>query len=208
MAGTRRASVRQQRCLSWAVLAINPDAPRPVMTRSAPSVTRGLAHLATVAHGVDLPPDSRASMCDDDTFVGRNDELEQLRAGFSRRHRLTTLVGPPGAGKTRLSREFVSELDLPVFVVPLVHVSDPAQLLTHIGQALGLEPPVHLAPIAAALDEVGDCLVVLDNLEQLLPDAASTLHALIEATGNARLFCTSRTRLRLREEHCFELLGL
>src|SRR5690606_17590730 len=59
-----------------------------------------------------------------------------------------------------------------------------------------------------ALDEVGDCLVVLDNLEQLLPDAASTLHALIEATGNARLLCTSRTRLRLREEHCFELLGL
>src|SRR5438105_1106547 len=41
-------------------------------------------------------------------FVGRADDLEELRALFARGVRLATLVGPPGIGKTRLAREFLA----------------------------------------------------------------------------------------------------
>jgi predicted ATPase len=125
-------------------------------------------------------------------LVGREHELaevsELLRAGT-----LVTLTGPGGSGKTRLALQAAAELadEFPdgVWFVSLAAVGDPALVESTVAQVLG------------APDDLNDfvrekkLLLVLDNLEQLLPEAAPVVAAL-----EARVLATSRERLNVSRE--------
>jgi predicted ATPase/DNA-binding CsgD family transcriptional regulator/DNA-binding XRE family transcriptional regulator len=145
-------------------------------------------------------------------LIGRATELAQLAAlRDDPSCRLVTLVGPGGIGKTRLAMQAAVELRASfgagAMVVPLEHVSDPAQLPAMLLMALGVspgeDPPARLRSTVRERDQ----LVVLDNFEQLLP-AAGLIVELLAAAPQLRLLVTSREPLRVADEMVVEVSGL
>jgi predicted ATPase/class 3 adenylate cyclase len=130
-------------------------------------------------------------------LVGRARELNELLE-LVRRDRVVTLVGPGGSGKTRLALQAAAEAvdDFPdgVFWVPLAALTDAAVVESMIAQTLGAHDGV-----AAHIDEKR-MLLLLDNLEQLLPDAAPQVSTLVESCPNLRLLSTTRAPLRVAGE--------
>ena len=107
------------------------------------------------------------------SFVGRDDEVAEVAALLSG-HRLVTVTGPGGMGKTRLAGE-VARLVAGRFadgawLVELAAVPDPGQVAEVIAARLGL-PAAPGLPVAAVLGRQ-QLLLVLDNCEHMLAAVA------------------------------------
>ena len=139
-------------------------------------------------------------------LVGRRLEVAAITALIRREDvRLVTLTGPGGAGKTRLSIAAAAELapelrDGAVFV-DLAAVNDPALLGSALAQALEVSETGEAAEdvLAAGLRD-RSMLLLLDNLEQLVPDVELVSRLLAKAP-RLLVLATSRTPLRLAAEH-------
>jgi predicted ATPase/transcriptional regulator with XRE-family HTH domain len=139
-------------------------------------------------------------------LIGRGHELARLEARLLRSDvRLLTLIGPPGAGKTRLGIQLAASVgnafaDGVVFV-PLAPVREADQVLAAIGRALGVQQGGHEL-FARLQRSVRDCqlLLVLDNFEHVLA-AAPLIGELLNAASRLKLLATSRTPLRVYGEH-------
>ena len=120
---------------------------------------------------------------------------------------MVTIVGPGGAGKTRfsieLARLLAEEADGGTVFVPLAPVRDAALVVPLIAGRLGASGD-NAAAIAARVGEK-QTHVVLDNLEQLLPDAGRSLAELLAAAPALRIVATSREPLRIAGESEFDL---
>lgn len=125
--------------------------------------------------------------------------------------RLITLRGAGGTGKTRLAVESASRLAEvfrgTVWFVSLSDITDPRLLLDQVLEATGVprspgEPP--LQRISAALAGC-PALLVLDNLEHLLPEAALAVRNLLEVVPTLICLATSRQTLNLAGEQVFPL---
>jgi predicted ATPase/class 3 adenylate cyclase len=128
-------------------------------------------------------------------FVGRERELAELLALLDL-HRIVTLTGPGGSGKTRLAlqaaAESVERYGDGVWFVSLAAVRDPQLIEPTIARVVGSPDDLHEFLTGKRT------LLVLDNLEQLLPDAAD-----IVARLEARILATSRSRLNIAAEQEF-----
>src|SRR5262249_19291867 len=111
-------------------------------------------------------------------------------------HRIVTLTGPGGSGKTRLAlqvaAESVERYGDGVWFVSLAAVRDPQLIEPTIARVVGGPDDLHEFLAGKRM------LLVLDNLEQLLPDAAT-----IVARVDARILATSRSRLNMAAEQEF-----
>ena len=141
-------------------------------------------------------------------FLGRERELvEGASLWVDREPRLLTIVGPGGTGKTRfsieLARFLAEEADAGTVFVPLAPVRDAGLIVPMIAGHLGAsgETP---AAIATRIGEKR-AHVVLDNLEQLLPDAANVIANLLAAAPSLRIVATSREPLRIAGEAQLDL---
>ena len=141
-------------------------------------------------------------------FLGREREiLEAAEIWLDRQPRVLTIVGPGGTGKTRLSIElarFLAEESTGGTVfVPLAPVRDAALVVPLIAEHLGASGDT--APAIGA--RVGDkeTLILLDNLEQLLPGVAQPLADLLAEVPALRILATSREPLRIGGEIEFDL---
>ncbi|WP_394617931.1 ATP-binding protein [Lentzea sp. JNUCC 0626] len=134
-------------------------------------------------------------------LVGRERELTTVRR-LLRKHRLVTLTGPGGAGKSRLA----AELRLGDAVVELEPVHRPDLLWHVIAFALNVwEEPgssVHKAVMRALADHR---VLVLDNCEHLIDEAAAAVAELLAGCPRLRVLVTSREPLDLAGEMCVEL---
>jgi predicted ATPase/DNA-binding SARP family transcriptional activator len=156
------------------------------------------------------------------SFVGRDTELAQV-AELLRVHRLVTLTGPGGAGKTRLAVEAArAELGATqdgVWLVELAQVTDPAEVASAVLGALGLREQALLharrtaSSLAVAADEQADALgrllpalaarralLVLDNCEHLVGAAADLADRILAACPRMRILATSREPLAITGE--------
>jgi predicted ATPase/DNA-binding SARP family transcriptional activator len=121
--------------------------------------------------------------------------------------RLATVLGPGGAGKTRLAIE-IANTPPPVFLgavvrVPLVGVDDSDRVLTAIGTALRMQASqLEVADIVAALGD-RPALLVFDNAEHLLPGIARLISVLLAECAQLSILVTSRVALRMKAEHRF-----
>jgi len=141
-------------------------------------------------------------------FLGRDRELvdvvERLRNGV----RLLTLTGPGGTGKTRLAlqaaAEAADEFAEGVWWVPLAALRDPGMVLEHTAQTLDIveQPDRPLDEVLAELLKGKRMLLLLDNAEHLLPEAADAIATLRDLDG-PKVVVTSRERLQLAGEHVY-----
>jgi predicted ATPase len=136
-------------------------------------------------------------------FLGRERELDEVGALLrAHRHRLVTLTGPGGSGKTRLALHVAADAleAFPdgVFWVPLQAIRDPALVERAIGAAIGANDGL--------IEHISNkrLLVVLDNFEQVI-EAAPTLAAVLAATPNAKLLVTSREPLQVASERRYPI---
>jgi diguanylate cyclase (GGDEF)-like protein len=141
-------------------------------------------------------------------LLGREGELAAVAALLAQ-HRLVTLCGPGGIGKTRLALELASTTRSAAGAafVPLAGTGDPAGVPAAIAAALGLADGGDPATRCREYLRERELLLVLDNLEHLL-SCAPLLTTLLESAAGVRILVTSRQRLGLRGEAVFEVGGL
>jgi predicted ATPase/DNA-binding SARP family transcriptional activator/Tfp pilus assembly protein PilF len=148
-------------------------------------------------------------------FFGREDEIEKLLAwlggvdGPAPDRRLVTLIGPGGAGKTRLAletmRRFCADKARRAYFIPLADLSEPGRLLDTIAAALRLPPSTVATPLERIVAGLvgGPALLVLDNMEHLVETGAEVAEALLTALPQLTLLVTSRQHLDMPAERVF-----
>jgi predicted ATPase/class 3 adenylate cyclase len=141
------------------------------------------------------------------SFIGRDGEIgrstELLRA-----HRLLTLTGPGGVGKTRLALQVAASAssDFPegVYFVPLAPIVDPSLVPSAIIHAVGIPVSSKRPPLDLLVDHLRNktSLLVLDNFEHLL-EAATTVGGVLRGCPGTKVLATSRASLALSGEQEF-----
>ncbi|GIG64916.1 putative ATPase/DNA-binding SARP family transcriptional activator [Phytomonospora endophytica] len=147
------------------------------------------------------------------SFVGRDTEVAELRELLLDR-RLVTLLGPGGAGKTRLAvetgRQTAADRPDGVWIAELAPLSDPAELPRTVARAIGVrdplgvplpshDPPERLDRIVAAIGE-RRMLLILDNGEHLLDAVAALTGRLLSDCPELTILLTSREPLGIPGE--------
>lgn len=190
------------------------DHPEKVFQVVADGLQDVFPPLATVAHAATNLPEPRTS------FVGREaDVADVVRLLGS--HRLVTLVGVGGAGKTRLAIEVAHRsLDrFPggVYFGDLSVLTDGAAVARAVAEALGMPPtggPSGTAASRSIEDEVAAflrdrrALLVLDNCEHLLDDCADLVDGLLVTAPHLAVLATSREALAVEGEQSWQVRSL
>ncbi len=141
-------------------------------------------------------------------LVGREAEIELLREALGT-SRIVTLTGPGGSGKTRLAlgvaRTTVDRFPHGSWFVDLAALREPTLLEAAIAATIGVRETTDQTVAEALGSRLRDqtALFVLDNLEQLLPDAADRVAGLVRAAPEIRILVTSRELLRISGERGF-----
>lgn len=148
-----------------------------------------------------------------EALIGRERELAQLQALIAG-HRLVTVTGPGGVGKSRLVIDaawfFVDRFAEGVWLVELASLADPALVPSAITTALGIAVAPSEAPLTALTRQIGDgrLLLVLDNCEHVVDAVASVLEALLSAAPNAHALVSSQELIGIGGEHVLRLPSL
>src|SRR5262245_5970323 len=139
------------------------------------------------------------------SFIGRESEVEEVQAAL-RTHRLVTLTGVGGVGKTRLATEVAGQLADEfadgVWVFELAAVTDPAAVPDAVAAVLGItqQPGKSVAESVASALEGRVRLLVFDNCEHVLGAAADLIDAILTQSATVRVLATSREGLGLAQE--------
>ena len=151
------------------------------------------------------------------SFVGREDEMSRI-GKMLEESRLVTLVGPGGAGKTRLAVEAAAVLvdDVPdgIWLVELAMVTDAGDVPQTVLGSLGLreshllDQPTQLTPrdaMSRMFEALADrrLVVILDNCEHLIDATAELADQLLAYCRDLRIVTTSREPLGIFGESLF-----
>jgi predicted ATPase/DNA-binding winged helix-turn-helix (wHTH) protein len=147
------------------------------------------------------------------SLIGREADLAEIKARLSS-HRLVTLTGSGGVGKTRLSieagRSLLDHYPDGVWLAELAPLKD-AQLVTSIvGDVLG----VSLSASAGALDTLVSALrtkhllLIIDNCEHVIGEAARVAEALMRGCPRLSILASSRERLAIAGESIIRVPSL
>ncbi len=163
---------------------------------------RGYRFVASVDTSPDgAPALTQPGLCGRDTDIART--LEALATAP-----VVTLVGPGGVGKTTLAMEVAARSPGEVVVLRLAPLVDPAAVVHALRSATGLvdagPAEADLVAGVAALD----ALVVIDNCEHLVAEAARIVDAVAAHNGPVRMLATSRERLGVPGEQVLPIAPL
>ncbi|MCX4991338.1 MULTISPECIES: BTAD domain-containing putative transcriptional regulator [unclassified Streptomyces] len=187
-----------------------PDAPGPTAGEAAHAP--GPAFTSRISPASPPPGNLRARLT---SFVGRESDIDAIRGDLAGA-RLVTLLGPGGAGKTRLSQE-VAEALAPtlrdgVWLAELAPVDDPKAVPEAVLTAVGARETVlrgagaeemravaerHDDPLTRLAEHCAKrrMLIVLDNCEHVVDAAARLAEALLERCPGLTVLATSREPL-------------
>jgi len=148
------------------------------------------------------------------SFVGRDTELERVDDLIAK-GRLTTLVGPGGAGKTRLANEvaarWVGRVESGVWFVELAPVTDPDGVAQAVLDSMGVRTTRVLERLLDRQDTDtarrlfttladAEALLVIDNCEHLIGPTAELIDDLLARCPRIRVLTTSREPLNIAGE--------
>jgi predicted ATPase/DNA-binding CsgD family transcriptional regulator len=147
------------------------------------------------------------------SFVGRDGPVREV-AGLLATHRLVTVTGPGGSGKTRLAgqvaRLVAGRFADGAWLVELAPVADAAQVPSAVAAALGIreEPGMAAAEVLARVLARQQVLLVLDNCEHVITVVAELCAGLLLAADDLRILATSREPLQVPGESRYRLAPL
>jgi predicted ATPase/class 3 adenylate cyclase/DNA-binding CsgD family transcriptional regulator len=147
------------------------------------------------------------------SFVGRDDEIAAVHSAL-REHRLVTLTGTGGCGKTRLALQAAAEeLDARadgVWFVELAAVAHGGDVAQSVASVLALREEFGRSLVDTLIEQLRerDTLLVIDNCEQVLDSAARLVEALLQGCPRLRVLATSREPLGLAGEVAWRVPSL
>jgi len=147
------------------------------------------------------------------SFIGRECELDEVQAAV-KAHRLVTLTGVGGVGKTRLALEvaarLVDEFLDGVWFFELAAVTDPAAVPDAVAAVLGItqQPGKTVTESVAAALEGRVRLLVFDNCEHVVDSVADLVEAILAASATVTILATSREGVGVSEEQLWRVPSL
>ncbi len=191
--GYRRTPQRETLALLAGALALSDEqrqefevaAARPPLPRPGTSVTVG-PWLDDGSAGRPLALTS---------FVGRETELAEI-AELVHTHRLVTITGAGGVGKTQIALRVAKELDdandAPLRFVGFAPIRDPSLVVSAIASALGIQGAPDRPLLATVLGYLKNraVLLILDNCEHVIAEAANVADALLSGCQQVRVLAT------------------
>jgi predicted ATPase/class 3 adenylate cyclase len=185
------------------------DVPNPitVFQVNAPGLPQGFPPLRT------LDPSPGNLRPQTTSFIGRESEVAELRAAV-KAHRLVTLTGVGGVGKTRLATEVGARLadEFPdgVWFFELAAVTDPAAVPDAVAAVLGItqQPGKTVTESVASALEGRWRLLVFDNCEHVVDSVADLVEAILAASATVTILATSREGLGVSEEQLWRVPSL
>lgn len=190
------------------------DVPQPehIYQVSAHGLPKEFPPLLSVIHKPGQLPQSGT------TFIGRQEEIFEL-SQLVHEHRLVTLCGPGGIGKTRLAlvvADTLAEIFRDgAYFVQLLAVDSPTGIVPSIAEVLGITFLEGRTPQAQLVEylQSRQVLLVLDNMEQLLvagkvEETLKLVESMLNSAPELNLILTSRELLRLPDEFPFIVRGL
>ena len=146
-------------------------------------------------------------------FIGRESEIGEVRRVLAR-HRMVTLTGVGGIGKSRLAMELGRALAADyadgVWMAELGAVEDEPQLASSVATVFGLkeQPRRELIDVLCDFFETKHLLLILDNCEHLTEGCAELVEAVLGRSADVQVLATSRERLRVQGEYAWTVPGL
>ena len=147
------------------------------------------------------------------SFIGRESEVAELQA-VVKAHRLLTLTGVGGVGKTRLALEVAARLadEFPdgAWFFDLAAVTDPAAVPDAVAAVLGItqQPGKTVTESVASALEARVRLLVFDNCEHVVDSVADLVEAILAASATVTILATSREGLGVSEEQLWRVPSL
>jgi predicted ATPase len=147
------------------------------------------------------------------SFIGRESEVAEVQAVI-KAHRLMTLTGVGGVGKTRLALEVAARLadEFPdgVWFFDLAAVADPAAVPDAVATVLGIiqQPGQSVANSVAAALEGRVRLLVFDNCEHVVDSVADLVEAILAASATVTILATSREGVGVSDEQLWRVPSL
>ncbi|MDT7719365.1 MAG: hypothetical protein QOE94_376 [Mycobacterium sp.] len=147
------------------------------------------------------------------SFIGRESEVAELHAAV-KAHRLVTLTGVGGVGKTRLALEvagrLVDEFPDGVWFFELAAVTDPAAVPDAVAAVLGItqQPGRSVTESVASALEGRSRLLVFDNCEHVVDSVVDLVEAILAASATVTILATSREGLGVSEEQLWRVPSL
>lgn len=153
-----------------------------------------------------------------DPLIGRDDDLAFLKRLIDE-HRVVTVQGPGGVGKTSVASavgDTLADRGTTVHYVPLAAVRDAADLIGVVASTLGVgESDVRTSAVPRLVGDLSqrlgdalrgsDTLLILDNCEQVIDAAAVLVGELIATLPGLRVLVTSRSPLLIAAEQVYQL---
>lgn len=147
------------------------------------------------------------------SFIGREKEVGEIKSLLGKT-RLLTLTGAGGAGKTRLGLQVAADLleseENGVFLAEFAPLSDPTLVGQTVAQALDVREEAN-RPITQTLTDFlkpKKLLLLFDNCEHVLNDAARLADALLRACPGVRILASSREGLNILGEMTYRVPSL
>lgn len=147
------------------------------------------------------------------SFVGRDSEVAEIVA-LLEKHRLLTLIGSGGIGKSRISLQVAADLleahPDGTWFVELAPLSDPTLVPITIANAAQLKLPADRDPLDALVIQLKTkhSLLVLDNCEHLVAAAAAAASAILRECANVTILASSRQGLAVTGEATYRVPSL
>ncbi len=167
--------------------------------------SRELAPSPAPTLTIERPPTTPAIPVVPTVFIGRELLLSELTNLLEQPgHRLLTLVGTGGVGKTRIALEIAldQKTRFSVGFVNLVPISTPSAIPNAIAQAIGLNFKGQDSALRQVINHIAEkkMLLVIDNFEHVI-EGAQYLSELVQNCPNLIILTTSREPLDLPGEH-------
>jgi predicted ATPase len=147
------------------------------------------------------------------TFIGREQEISEVKQELEK-HRLVTLTGSGGTGKTRLSLQVAVDLldhfQHGIWFIELAPLTDPNLIPQTILSAMGIQEQPGRIPLDALKEYLQEkqALILLDNCEHLVSASARVADILLGAAPTLKILASSREALGVKGEMSYPVPSL
>jgi predicted ATPase/DNA-binding CsgD family transcriptional regulator len=148
------------------------------------------------------------------SFIGREKEVERVQHRLEG-HRLVTLIGVGGIGKTRLSQQVANQLidsyANGVWLVEFAPLADPALVQRSVATVFGIQQGANHSALVETLIHflhAKTLLLILDNCEHVLDACAGLADQLLKSCPNLKILATSREALGIVGEVLYQVPSL